>query len=441
MKFILIAILLLTPTLGLFAQKPDEVLATFGTQSFTVSSLPGDSARIWQGQASFIAKTRAQALAQIVTEILLTTEGKSRNITTDKIFEEIAAKAPAPTADDILKVYNLNKESLGDKTLEEVKPQIVEFLRREPEDKAIQEYLKSLETKYGVKYGKDINAPDLKSMESIVTVNGKSLSAQEFDEKAKFALYDVKADVYDGIKAGLDDVVFSAVVAEEAKVLNIEVGSLIGREITDKMRDFSEQERASLYLALRSRLFAKYGVKYVLKEPAPIVLNVSPDDDPSQGKPVAPVTIVMFSDFQCSACAATHPVLKKVIAEYGDSVRFVVRDFPLVKIHDNAMQAARAANAANAQGKFFEYSDILYKNQTALDAVSLKKYAAQLGLNLKQFEVDLASEKTALEIEKDMADGALYGIGGTPTIFVNGIKVRGLTADRFREAIDRALKK
>jgi protein-disulfide isomerase len=153
------------------------------------------------------------------------------------------------------------------------------------------------------------------------------------------------------------------------------------------------------------------------------------------------VTVVMFSDFQCSACSATHPVLQKVLAEYGDKIRFVVRNFPLTTIHENAYQAALAANAANAQGKFFEYTEILYRNQDALDIESLKKYAGESGLNLSQFELDLQSERAAETLRKDMADGRSYGITGTPTIFVNGVKVRVITTDGFREAINKALKK
>jgi protein-disulfide isomerase len=441
MKLFLLAAVIFTLTLNLIAQKPDEILATAGDQSFSAANLPGDSAKIWSDQSKMVASARTQALVQMVTEILIDTEAKARNLTPEKLFDEVRSKVPDPTAEEVQKIYDANKATIGEKTLAEIKPQIVEFLRGEPEQKALQAYVKTLETKYGVKFGRDINSPDLKSMEAVVTINGKSASVQEFEDKARFNLYDVRAEIYDEVKAGLDDVIFSVLVAEEARARNMDTGELMAREITDKLKDFTEEERGVLQVALQKRLFEKYNVKFMLKEPPPIVQNVSVDDDPSRGLATAPVTVVMFSDFQCSACSATHPVLKKVIAEYGDKVRLVVRDFPLVQVHENAMQAARAAGAANAQGKFFEYTEVLYRNQKALDPASLRKYASDLGLNLKQFELDLASEKTAAEINKDIADGNLYGVGGTPTIFVNGIKVRGLTAARFREAIDRALKK
>jgi protein-disulfide isomerase len=148
----------------------------------------------------------------------------------------------------------------------------------------------------------------------------------------------------------------------------------------------------------------------------------------------------MFGDFQCSACSRTHPVLQKVIGAFPGKIRFVARDFPLENIHENAFRAALAAGAANVQGKFWEYGELLYHNQDNLDAESLKKYAAQVGLNVRQFEIDSTSEKTAAEVRKDMSDGVAYGITGTPTIFVNGVMVRHLSASDFRDAIENALR-
>ena len=172
----------------------------------------------------------------------------------------------------------------------------------------------------------------------------------------------------------------------------------------------------------RKKLYAKYAVKFTLDEPAPVARTIATENSPSRGNLNAPVTVVMFSDFQCSHCAATHPVLQKVIGEYKDKIRFVVRDFPLVSIHGNAFNAALAANAAKNQGKFFEYIEILYKNQDNLDKESLKKYAASLNLNLKQFELDLNDEKNAAAVQKDVADGESYGIRSTPTILSTASK-------------------
>ena len=153
------------------------------------------------------------------------------------------------------------------------------------------------------------------------------------------------------------------------------------------------------------------------------------------------MTVVAFVDFQCSACAAFSPLLKQVVAEFGNNVRLVVRDFPLTSMHSDARNAALAAYAAHQQGKFFEMTELMYRNQDALDVGSLKKYSQQIGLNTEQFERDLRSTAAAEEIRKDIADGKEYGVSGTPTIFVNGIQIHRLTTYSAREAIRNALKK
>ncbi len=424
-----------------FAQKPDEILATANNQKFTAKDLSPEVKVVFENLPKTIGELRNSLLEQQIAETLFETEAAARKLTVEKLIEtEVTKKVAAPTEKEIQAVYDANRNDVGGKTIEEVRPQIVAFLRREPEQKSLAEYLSNLKVKYKVALGKDINAPNLKLFDVLATVNGKTISVENFEAKNKLRLYEFQADIYDQIQELLEQTVYENLIAAEAKAQNIEASDLIAREITDKLRDYSEEERRQLQTALEKRLYQKYNAKFLLKSPAPVAQNISTENQPSQGKQTAPVTVVMFTDFQCPACSAVHPVLKKVLAEYGDKVRFVVRDFPLVNIHENAFRAALAANAANAQGKFFEYTDVLYKNQNALDKDSLEKYAADLGLNQKQFDLDLSSEKFAADVKKDMADGKTYGITGTPTIYVNGVRVRELSAEDFRKAIDRALK-
>jgi len=101
-------------------------------------------------------------------------------------------------------------------------------------------------------------------------------------------------------------------------------------------------------------------------------------------------------------------------------------------------KAAQAANAAHAQGKFFEYTALLFKRQNALDVASLKKYASELGLDRARFDAELDGGKYAADVRRDMDDAVMYGAEGTPTIFVNGVMLRDLTAEALHAAIDRA---
>ncbi len=441
MRFFFSAIFLLVLSFAAFAQKPDDVLATATGHAFRLRDLSAETQKMVAEVPARLAKGRTDILGQMLNQRAITIEAKALNTTPGKLIAAEKAKAPNPTEEAIKVVYDANRTVIGDRTLEQVRKQIVSILRSDPEQKLLVAYFAQLATKYKVVSGKDINTPTLAQADVVGTVNGQVITAKDFDEYSKFQMFDARLELADLILDELNDTIYNALVADEAKATQIDSSTLIANEITNKMKEYTDAERVGLEGALTKKLFAKYQVKILYKEPDSLVQNISVDDDPAQGPATAPVTIIMFSDFQCSACSATHPILKKVMADYAGRIRFVVRDFPLESIHENAFRAALAAGAANAQGKFFEYTEILYKNQDALDNESLKKYAAQIGLNAAQFELDFNSEKTAAEVRKDLADGESYGISSTPTIFVNGVMVRNLSADGFKSAIERALKK
>ena len=181
-------------------------------------------------------------------------------------------------------------------------------------------------------------------------------------------------------------------------------------------------------------------IRFLLTEPETPVQIISTEGGSSRGDVNAPVTVVEFTDFECPSCAAMHPVLEEVLKSYGARVRFVVRNFPLSK-HQHARKAAEAAQAANAQGKFFEYTALLFKRQSALDVPSLKKYATELGLDRARFDAALDGGTYAAVVKRDVDDGEIYGINSTPTIFVNGVVLTDLSAEALRAAIDKALSK
>lgn len=438
MRRILALFFLFSGTIAL-AQKPSDVLATSIGVTYTAETLSPEVRKVYENRDKIIADARSQALSVMKARALLDLEAKTTNRTAEQILAAERTKAVAPTAEQIQAFYDENSSSLGGKTLDEVRKQITEYLQQQSEQQAVEGFVKGLEEKYKVSPGKDVNAVGLKPTDVLVTIGSKPITVAEFELKNKAALYEMRAQIFDEVNYDLEAAVFSALVAEEAKARGVETNELIAAEITNKLKQYTEDERAELERSLMKQLFAKYKVKMTLKEPPPLVQNISTDDDPVIGNAAAPVTVVMFTDFQCPACSATDPVLRKVLTQYGSKVRLVVRDFPLQRLHPNAFQAAMAANAARAQGKFADYVDVLYHHQDALDRDSLIKYAGDLGLNTKKFALDLSDEKAAAEIRKDIADGTSYGATGTPTIFVNGVKVRRLSADGFRQAVNDAL--
>jgi len=138
-----------------------------------------------------------------------------------------------------------------------------------------------------------------------------------------------------------------------------------------------------------------------------------------RGAPMAVVTIVEFSDFECPYCGAAHPIIKRALRELEGKVRLAFKNFPLDG-HVRAMPAARAAVAAGRQGKFWEMHDMLFEHQSALEDEDLERYAREIGLDVDRFRADLASPEVQRSIDADKAEGRRVGVQGTPTIFVNG---------------------
>lgn len=146
-------------------------------------------------------------------------------------------------------------------------------------------------------------------------------------------------------------------------------------------------------------------------------------DAPVRGADHAPVTVVVFSDFQCPYCGQAHPLLARLLREHRDRLRLAFKHFPLAG-HPRAMAAARAAEAARLQGRFWEMHDQLFEHQQALEDADLERYAAEVGLDLGKFRADLATAEVQARIDADRAEGAALGIEGTPTLFVGGCRFR-----------------
>ena len=441
MKFIKILFFIIVLAIGAAAQRTDDVLATATGMSFRLRDLSPETQKDVAELPVKIPKARISLLEQLVSRRTFDAEAKARGITMGKLLADEKAKVKDLSDAEIQKVIDANADQLGSLSPANARKQVIAFLRNAPEQKLLGDLYAQLKIKFKVTPGKDVNAGAIAATDTVATVDGKAITGKEFEDWVRVPLYEAKADMAEVILDELDVLIYNTLVTNDARSQGIDSSALIAREVSNKMKDFSDEERMSLEMAFRQALYAKYKVSILYTEPEPPLENIAVDDDPANGPATAPVTVIMFSDFQCSACAATHPALKKVIEQFPGKVRFVVRDFPLESIHENAFAAARAASAANAQGKFFEYSEILYKNQGALDAASLKKYAAQIGLNVAQFDIDSNAEKTAAEIRKDIADGESYGINSTPTIFINGRRVRRLSVDGFVQAIQKALPK
>lgn len=146
------------------------------------------------------------------------------------------------------------------------------------------------------------------------------------------------------------------------------------------------------------------------------------ENDHVMGPTSAPVTVVNYGDYQCPGCQKTHRSTEKMAREVLDKVRLVHRHFPLLKSHPRALRAAEAAEAAAAQGKFWEMHRRLYLRPDRLRDRDLRGHANEIGLDLERFDREMASGIHADQILKDFHFSLNHGITGTPTTFINGVR-------------------
>ncbi len=159
---------------------------------------------------------------------------------------------------------------------------------------------------------------------------------------------------------------------------------------------------------------------------------------PFLGRADAPVTIVEFSDFQCSFCAQVKPLIEELMLRNPDKIKIVFKNFPL-SFHQHAKPAALAAMAAQRQGKFWEMHDLIFAAQKELNPAKIREIAQGLKLDMTRFDRDITSQELTRRLEKDLADGQRAGVRGTPALFVNGMPVAQRSLEVIQRMIDAAL--
>ena len=453
---------------------PPDVLAVVG------------ATRIGRAEVEDAVRTRVSELQQQVVEarqreldlqinsLLLEAEAKKRGLTTTRLLErEIVGKTAEPTEAEALAFYNQNKERVGSPDFAQVKEQVVEYLRDQRQRDAAAKFARQLRTAAAVTVSPAEVTPPAAAAERarvFATVNGKQITSAMIEDSLKPLVYSVQQQVYQLRKNRLELQINDLLLSQEAQKRQITTRALLDAEVGAKKKPVTEAEALAFYnqnkarvngefaqvkpqivqyleeqqaralqTELAERLRAAAGVQVFLREPVSPVFEIATDDQPWKGAATAAVTVVEFTDYQCPTCAQTHPTVERLAAEYGDRVKFVVRDYPLA-MHAHAAKAAEAAEAAREQGKYWEFVALLYGNQSALEVPKLKQYATSLGLDRAKFDAALDGGKFAEKVQRDMTDGDRLGVSGTPTFYVNGRRIEVRSYEALKAAIDAALK-
>ena len=174
----------------------------------------------------------------------------------------------------------------------------------------------------------------------------------------------------------------------------------------------------------------KYGAKVQIRPPDPPTYEIDTSGHPSLGFESAPVTIVMFSDFQCPHSQTIMPTVHEVLDRYPEDVRFVFRHFPL-RSHKRAQLAHEASECAREQRQFWQYHDHVFANQDALDIDDLKKHAADLEMDILRFNNCLETRQFEVKVRRDVREAREYHVNATPSFYVNGTPRDLRTLDQF----------
>ena len=153
--------------------------------------------------------------------------------------------------------------------------------------------------------------------------------------------------------------------------------------------------------------------------------DVDPDRDHVRGPDDAPVTLVEYGDFECPYCGQAESVIRELLASFGDEVRYVWRHLPLNDVHTRAQLSAEAAEAAGAQGRFWEMYEAMLAHQDALSPRDLGRLAEELGLDVERFWSEIRGHEHAPRVAEDVASADASGVSGTPTFFINGRRHQG----------------
>jgi protein-disulfide isomerase len=304
----------------------------------------------------------------------------------------------------------------------------------------------------------------------LAQIGGHKITQQEVDSKIKVQLYDAR-------KEALDQMVDDYLLQRAAQKEKLSVSDYVKREVDDKVaadindataKKFYDENKdkipaiksAGSYDKIKDRLIAalrqrgaqqqheqliarlrKDGGAKILLEPPRINVNMSAAGHPTLGPKNAPVTVIEFADFQCPFCKRSEDAVKAIHEKYGDRIQLVFMDFPL-SFHPHAMPAANAARCANAQGKFWQYHDALFADQSKLEPTDLKATAKTLGLDTAKFNACFDKNQYGDAIQKDLEEGHKLNVNGTPTFFIDGREIVGAQPpENFVSIIDQELAK
>jgi protein-disulfide isomerase len=416
---------------------------------------------------------RKQGLEDLVNSKLIDKEVKAAGMSrVDLLKQRVDSKLAPPTEAEIQAFIDKNRATISrDPNAPDYRQDVALFLKDQSRINGIRNLGIELRKKYQINILPEVGSATDQSR-VVAIVDQVPVRRSELEEFIKAGSYDLKMQIYNLRKQALDRGINQSLIQKEAAKRGTTLQVLFNKEVLDKAplvtvdqaNAYYEANKAqfqqplqpleiirpNLMVWLRQQNIAReeerfsaelrksVSINYSIPGVTEPVYTINIAGKPTTGPKDAPVTLIEFSDYECPRCGEIQPLVKQVLAAYPTKVRMVAREFPLTR-HAFARKAAQAAQCAFEQGKYWEYTAILYKNQLALDENNLLKYASMVGMDKATLAAHLKSGFHDKAVQEDLDEGLPVGVNGTPTFYVNGKRLEDRTFEGFKQAIEKAL--
>jgi protein-disulfide isomerase len=455
------------------APLPDVLVIVNGTR-LKAADVFSDSTqkKVGELQKSVIDE-RKNELQLLISSRLLEAEARKRGMSPTRLVkQEVTLKVADPTDTEVEEFYNRNRASIsGD--LSAARGEIIAYIRNKRETAASESFAGRLRAAADVKELVDAATPPANAAERsrvFATINGVAIRSGDVEDMLRPTIFSVQEQVYALRKAEIETQINDMLLTAEAKRRGVTTTQLYDAEVDHKARAVTDADARGFYDKNRERINGEFekvklqliqylvdqskknaeetfaarlrsaaSIQLFLPEPVPPLYAIDTAGRPSKGSQNAPVTVVEFIDIECRTCSEPYHAVDRIFNEMNGRLRLVVMHYPLSQ-HKHAQKAAEAAEAARDQGKFWEYVDLLFKNQTALEPTDLKQYATQLGLDRKKFDAALDGTRLSDNVDHDRLEGDKLGINRTPTVYINGRRSADVTYEGLKTAVEAAMK-
>ena len=457
---------------------PDGVAAIVNGTAILFEELAADTEPLLRESRKHFAAAREHEVNLQINSALLEAEARRRGISAVALLqEEVVAKVPDPTDDEIRRYFDEHRESFR-VPFAEARDRVISFWRREREAFRASELAGRFRANANVELNVGDDEWDSLSEASaemvLASVDGAEIRLGDVDAKIEPLRVALERQTYDFRRRALAVRINSKLLDEESEHRGLSVDELLEEEIDSTLPDLGPEdverfvaenresltvdvssaggrERVLAFLRERFEQSAKQRFARELRQRAEVEIFLAPPDHATvelaggaASRPTAapgrtpPVVLVAFSDFECASCRRLHAELADIAREFGNRLRIEWRHFPL-SYHEHSFHAAVAAEAARQQGRFSEYAERLFENQKLLSPDDLRTHARELGLDVAAFDRAVQSPELRRAVRRDRQAGVESGVRSTPTVFIDGKRQIEKDSESLRQAIRSSL--